>query len=291
MKKAISTSSAPRVVTREQRINRVRIAVIIVWIGAILWLVPLVGAVITSLRTQEDISVNGFWNIPQSITFANFVEAWGRAKISKYLGNSFIITIPALIGMLFLSSLSAYALVRFRFRLNRFLFFMYLGGMLLPFQILMLPVFRLSNQLGVYDTYWALILFHTAFQLGFCTFVLRNFMLGIPKSLFESAVIDGANEFTIYRRIGLPLIVPALASLATLEFTWVFNDYLWALVLVSRDELKPVTTGLSTLFGQYINNWPLIVAGSLLATVPTLIVFFALQRYFIGGLTVGATKG
>jgi multiple sugar transport system permease protein len=281
----------PRTVTREQKIRRVQWAVIVVWIGAILWLFPLAGALMTSLRTQEDLSANGFWSIPQTLSLNNYQEAWGQAGISKYLGNSFIITLPALFGMLFLSSMSAYALIRFRFRLSRFFYFMFLAGMLLPFQILMLPVFRLSNQLGVYDTYWALILFHTAFQLGFCTFVLRNFMRTIPVSLFESAVIDGAGEFTIYRRIGLPLVVPALAALATLEFTWVFNDYLWALVLVSRNELKPVTTGLSTLFGQYINNWPLIVAGSLLATVPTLIVFFALQRYFIGGLTMGATKG
>ncbi|UCH24424.1 MAG: carbohydrate ABC transporter permease [Trueperaceae bacterium] len=281
----------PRTVTREQKIRRVQWAVIVVWIGAILWLFPLAGALVTSLRSQEDISANGFWSIPQTLSLNNYQEAWGQAGISNYLGNSFIITLPALFGMLFLSSMSAYALIRFRFRLSRFFYFMFLAGMLLPFQILMLPVFRLSNQLGVYDTYWALILFHTAFQLGFCTFVLRNFMRTIPVSLFESAVIDGAGEFTIYRRIGLPLVVPALAALATLEFTWVFNDYLWALVLVSRNELKPVTTGLSTLFGQYINNWPLIVSGSLLATVPTLIVFFALQRYFIGGLTMGATKG
>jgi len=257
--------------------------VAIVWIGAIIWLIPIVG--------MDDLNTNGFWAIPRELTLNNYTEAWSRAGISNYLANSFIITIPALIFMLFFSSMCAYALVRFRFRLNKFLYFLFIGGMLLPFQILMIPVFRLSNDLNIYDTYWALILFHTAFQLGFCTFVLRNFMRTIPTSLFESAVIDGANEWTIYSRIGLPLVVPALAALATLEFTWVFNDYLWALVLVNRDELKPVTTGLSTLLGQYINNWPLIVAGSLLATIPTLIVFFALQRYFIGGLTMGATKG
>ncbi len=268
-----------------------RLVVIIVWIGAIIWLIPIVGAFVTSFRTMDDLNTNGFWTIPRELTFGNYTEAWTRAGISNYLVNSFIITIPALIFMLFFSSMCAYALVRFRFRLNKFLYFLFIGGMLLPFQILMIPVFRLSNDLNIYDTYWALILFHTAFQLGFCTFVLRNFMKTIPTSLFESAVIDGANEWTIYRRIGLPLVVPAFAALATLEFTWIFNDYLWALVLVSRDELKPVTTGLSNLLGQYISNWPLIVAGSLLATVPTLVVFFALQRYFIGGLTMGATKG
>lgn len=265
--------------------------VAIVWIGAIIWLIPIVGAFVTSFRTMDDLNTNGFWAIPREFTFGNYTEAWTRAGISRYLLNSFIITLPALAFMLFFSSMCAYALIRFRFRFSKFLYFLFIGGMLLPFQILMIPVFRLSNDLNIYDTYWALILFHTAFQLGFCTFVLRNFMRTIPTSLFESAVIDGATEWTIYRRIGLPLVVPALAALATLEFTWVFNDYLWALVLVNRDELKPVTTGLSTLLGQYINNWPLIVAGSLLATIPTLVVFFALQRYFIGGLTMGATKG
>ena len=262
-----------------------------VWLGAILWLVPLIGGFITSFRTMDDLNSNGFWTFPRSFTFSNYAEAWQQAGISDYLLNSFIITIPSLIGMLFLSSMCAYALIRFRFRLNKALYFLFIAGMLLPFQILMLPVFRLSNDLNVYDSYWALILFHTAFQLGFCTFVLRNFMKTIPTSLFESAVIDGANEWTIFGRIGLPLVVPAFAALATLEFTWIFNDYLWALVLVQKDSLKPVTTGLSTLMGQYINNWPLIVAGSLLAVVPTLIIFFVLQRYFIGGLTMGATKG
>ena len=288
---SISTASTPTRSQAAMKNRGRRITVALVWIGAIIWLVPLVGALITSLRTLEDLSANGFWAIPQSITFANYIEAWNRAGISNYLANSFIITIPSLIGMLFFSSMCAYALVRFRFRFGKFFYFLFIGGMLLPFQILMLPVFRLANTLGVYDTYWALILFHTAFQLGFCTFVLRNFMRTIPVSLFESAVIDGANEWTIYSRIGVPLVVPAFAALATLQFTWVFNDYLWALVLVNRDELKPVTTGLSTLLGQYINNWPLIVAGSLLAAIPTLVVFFARQKYFIGGLTMGATKG
>ncbi|RME77238.1 MAG: carbohydrate ABC transporter permease, partial [Chloroflexi bacterium] len=127
-------------------------------------------------------------------------------------------------------------------------------------------------------------------QLGFCTFVLRNFMRTIPGEIMEAARIDGASEFGIYWRIVMPLTVPAIAAVSTLEFTWIFNDYLWAIILLQNDALKPVTAGLSTLQGQYITNWPLIVAGALIATVPTLIVFFALQRYFIGGLTLGASK-
>ncbi|MCZ7544362.1 MAG: carbohydrate ABC transporter permease [Anaerolineae bacterium] len=254
------------------------------------WMIPFFSALITSFRTMNDINVNGFWSLPREITLDNFVSAWQRGNVNKYLLNSFIITLPSLVGMLFFSTPSAYALARFRFRLNRFFYFMFVAGTLLPFQVLMLPVFRLTNILGLYDTYWALIFFHTAFQLGFCTFVLRNFMRTVPEDILDAARVDGCNEFRIYWQIMLPLSLPALAALATLEFTWVFNDYLWAIILIKSDSLRPVTAGLATLQGQYITDWPVIVAGALIATLPTVIVFFALQRYFIQGLTLGSGK-
>lgn len=255
-----------------------------------IYMFPFLGAIITSLRTQEDISLNGFWSIPQAFTLGNYVEAWTRANVSRYLLNSFIITIPALIGTIFLSSLSAYALARHRFTGNRLIYFMYVAGTLLPFQILLLPVFMLANKLGLYNTYWSVILIHTAFQLGFCTFVLRNFMRTLPGEIMDAARIDGCSEWGIYWRIVMPLTVPGIAAIATLEFTWIFNDYIWALILIQDDALKPVTSGLTTLQGQFVTNWPLIVAGALLAAIPTVIVFFALQRYFIGGLTLGSVK-
>jgi len=239
---------------------------------------------------MDDISINGFWSIPGVLTFRNFERAWIDAHVSKYLLNSFIITIPSLFGMMFLSSMSAYALARFKFKGNLFFYFMYVAGTLLPFQILLLPVFRLTNALGLYNTYGALILIHTAFQLGFCTFVLRNFMRTVPSEILDAARVDGCNEFRIYWQIMLPLTLPALAALATLEFTWVFNDYLWAIILVQSDSLRPVTAGLATLRGQYNTDWPVITAGALLATLPTLFVFVFLQRYFIQGLTLGSGK-
>ncbi len=210
--------------------------------------------------------------------------------MSNYLLNSFIITIPALTGTIFLSSLSAYALARYKFPGNRLIYFMYVTGTMLPFQILLLPVFLLNNKLGTYNTYWSVIIIHIAFQLGFCTFVLRNFMRTLPGDIMDAARIDGASEWGIYWRIVMPLTVPSIAAVSTLEFTWIFNDYLWAIMLIQDDSLKPVTAGLSTLQGQFITNWPLIVAGSLIATIPTLIMFLALQRYFIGGLTLGSGK-
>lgn len=254
------------------------------------WLLPLLATILTSFRTMDDITLNGFWNIPEQFVYQNFTKAWVAARVRQYLLNSFIITIPSLLGMLFLSSLSAYALARFKFKGNLLIYFMYVGGTMLPFQILLLPVFRLTNTLGLYDTYGALILIHIAFQLGFCTFVMRNFMRTVPGEILDAARVDGCGEFRIYWQIMLPLSLPSLAALATLEFTWVFNDFLWALILLQSDSLRPVTAGLATLQGQYVTDWPLITAGALLATLPTVLVFVFLQRYFIQGLTLGSGK-
>ncbi|MCZ2096274.1 MAG: carbohydrate ABC transporter permease [Bacteroidetes bacterium] len=254
------------------------------------WLLPLFATLLTSFRTMDDITLNGFWSIPREFVYQNFIEAWTAARVRQYLLNSFIITIPSLLGMLFLSSLSAYALARFKFKGNLLIYFMYVAGTMLPFQILLLPVFRLTNRLGLYDTYGALILIHIAFQLGFCTFVMRNFMRTVPGEILDAARVDGCGEFRIYGQIMLPLSLPSLAALATLEFTWVFNDFLWALILLQSDSLRPVTAGLATLQGQYVTDWPLITAGALLATLPTVFVFIFLQRYFIQGLTLGSGK-
>ncbi|MCU0475409.1 MAG: carbohydrate ABC transporter permease [Anaerolineae bacterium] len=257
---------------------------------AVFWLIPIFAALLTAVRTMDDITLNGFWSIPSTISLDNFVEAWTSARVSQYLVSSFIVTIPSLIGMLFLSSLTAYALARFKFALNLPIYFMFVAGTMLPFQILLLPVFLLVKNLGIYNTYIALIAIHTTFQMGFCVFVLRNFMRTVPSEIFEAARVDGCNEFKIYWRIMLPLSLPAMASLATLQFTWVFNDYIWALILVNKQDLLPVTAGLATLRGQYTTDWPVITAGALLSTVPTLFVFTFLQRYFIQGLTLGSGK-
>jgi len=256
----------------------------------ILWLVPIIVALITSLRTNDDILLNGFLAWPKKISLASYGQAWRRGGLDQFLPNSFIITLPALFLTLLLSSLGAYALARFRFRGRQLLYFLFVGGTMLPFQILLLPVFRLSDHLGIYDTYLGLIAIHTAFQLGFCTFVLRNYMMTVPVQLMESARLDGCKEIRIWWSIMLPLTKPAFAAVATLEFTWIFNDYIWALILIRSSEKMPVTTGLAILQGQYVQDWTVIVSGALMATIPTIIVFVFLQRYFIAGLTLGSSK-
>jgi len=268
-----------------------RIFLFIFMLGFVLiWLLPVLGGVLTSIRSMDDIVTNGFWALPKSISFQYFIEAWTRGGLGKYLLNSCVITIPALAGTLFLASLCGYALANYRFKGNFLIYITFVGGMMLPFQLLMLPVFKISNFLNIYDTYFGLIMIHMAFQLGFCTFFLRNFMRTVPSQLAEAARIDGCGEFVIYSRIYLPLSLPAMAAVGTLEFTWIFNDYLWALVLLKNNDLKPVTTGLSTLQGEYFTSWNVLIAGSLLAAIPTIIVFIFLQRYFLEGLTMGSGK-
>lgn len=256
----------------------------------VIWLVPIFMTILTSVRSLDDITLNGPFSWPSEVELSNFSDAWTNGGLNQYMLNSFIITIPALVICLSLASLGAFALARFNFKGNLIIYFTFVGGSLLPFQILMLPVYRLSNTLNLYDTYWALIIFHGAFQIGFCTFVLRNFMRTIPGEIFDAARIDGASEFRIYRQHVLPLSLPAMAALATLEFTWIFNDYLWALILVQRDKLKPVTTGLASLRGEYIQAFNIQFAGTLIAVVPTVVLFMFLQRYFIQGLTMGSGK-
>lgn len=267
------------------------IVYILVYGLTLLWVVPVITAILTSFRSNADILQRGFFALPNSFSFQAYFDAWNRGGLSHYLPNSFIITLPSLVATLFLSSLAGYALARFKFPGNRIIFFIFVAGAMLPFQILLLPVFKLSDTLGIYDTYWAPILLHTSFQLGFCTFVLRNYMRTVPGEILEAARMDGCSEFGIYRRIMMPLTLPAIAALGTLEFTWIFNDFLWALVLIQRDQLKPVTTGLAVLQGQYITEYSVIIAGALIAALPTVVVFIFLQRYFIAGLTLGATKG
>ncbi len=256
----------------------------------LIWLLPVFGVILTSLRSKDDLIYNGYLALPHPATIAPYIEAWVQGNVGSYFINSFLITIPALVGTIFLSSLSAYALARLRFRGSRWILMMYITGMMLPFQIIILPVFQLSVALGIYNTLFAVIAVHIAFQMGFCTFVLRNFMVTLPGEILEAARIDGCREFDIYRIIVMPLTIPALAALATLEFTWIFNDFIWSIVLLQDNSLRPVTAGLATLIGQYNTDWNVVVAGSLIACVPTMIVFVVLQRYFIQGLTMGSVK-
>lgn len=256
------------------------------------WLLPLVIAVFTSFKSMDEIMSDlVMWKPPKLWLWSNFIEVWNKVGMSRYVLNTFIITVPSVLGALLVSSLSAYSLAFYRFRMNKVILIIFVAGMLIPFQMLMIPVFRFSDAVGVRDTFPGVILFHVAFQLGFCSFFLRNFMKTIPFSLVEAPRIDGAGEFTIYRRIILPLSVSSFAALGVLEFTWIWNDLLWSLVLIQSDALKPVTLGLANMQGEFVQYYNMTAAGSIIAALSPLAIFLIFQKYFIEGLTVGAEKG
>ena len=187
--------------------------------------------------------------------------------------------------------LAGFALAKYNFKANVWIFAMFIAGNFVPFQILMIPVRDLTISFGLYDTHLALIFFHIAFQAGFCTLFMRNFIVGIPDALIEAARVEGVSEWKIFWHVVLPLVRPALAALAVLVFTFIWNDFFWALVLVQSDEVRPVTAGLSSLQGQWLASWQLMSAGAIVAAIPPVVLFFTMQRHFIAGLTLGATKG
>jgi len=256
------------------------------------WLIPIAIAFFTSLKSMDEIMASPrMWAPPKKAVLANFAEVWSKVGMARYVLNTFIITIPSVLGTLVISSLGAFALAFYRFKLNKTILIVFITGMLIPFQMLLIPVYRFSDSVGLINTFPGVILFHVAFQLGFCTFFLRNFMKQVPFSLIEAPRIDGASDFLIYRRIVLPLSISSMAALGVLEFTWIWNDLLWSLILLQVDRLKPVTLGLANMQGEFISNYNMIAAGSLIAAAAPLAVFLLFQRYFIAGLTVGAEKG
>jgi multiple sugar transport system permease protein len=255
-------------------------------------LFPIVFAIFTAFKSMDEIMADPYmWKPPIRWVWRNFVEVWSSVGMSRYVLNTFIITIPSVAGTLLVSSLGAFALAFYRFRLNRFVLMIFIGGMLIPFQMLLIPVYRFSDATGLINSFSGVILFHIAFQLGFCTFFLRNFMKQIPYSLIEAPRIDGAGDFLIWRKVVLPLCISSFAALSVLEFTWIWNDLLWSLILLQRDTLKPVTLGLANMQGQFITNYNMVAAGSIIAAIPPLVMFLLFQKYFISGLTVGAEKG
>ena len=253
---------------------------------------PLIAVMLTSIRTYDDILAGNYWSWPKEIAaIENYSYIFEDGRMARYFLNSMIITLPTVFGTLLFSSMAGFSLAMHKFKLNILLFCMFIAGNFVPFQILMIPVRGLTVDLGIYNTYYGLIIFHIAFQTGFCTFFLRNFIKELPFELIEAARADGATEWMIYRKIILPLIVPALAALGVLEFTFIWNDYFWALILSQGDGVKPVTVGLDNMRGQWVANYNLISAGSVIAALPPVIMFFLMQRHFINGLTFGAVKG
>jgi multiple sugar transport system permease protein len=258
----------------------------------LVWLVPVLAIGVLSTRSASDIAAANYWDWPTlSRIYENYASIFVTAPFSGFLANSLVITATAVVGTLAVSMLAGYAIATLPFRGARLLLAIFVAGNLVPAQVLMIPVrdFMLHT-LPLYNTRAALILFHIAFQTGFCTFFMTNFIRSIPGSYLEAARLDGASEWRILTRIAVPLVRPALAALAVLEFVFIWNDYFWSLVLVQSDSVRPVTAALQTLKGMYAASGHLLAASALIAACIPATFFFILQRYFVSGLTGGALR-
>ncbi len=277
---------------------------IVLFTLALAWLLPIATALYNSFRYYEsDTQVNGPFSAPESLTLDNYRDAWRVGEMSHTFLNTAFIVIPALVITLLLASVLAFACTRFSWRFNIAFLVLFTAGNLMPQQVLFQPLFQIfkrtpwpdllsdANTGNLLGTKLAVIFIHIAFQLGFCTFVLANYMKTIPKELGEAAAVDGAGVLRQYWQIILPLTRPALAALATLEFAWLYNDFFWGSVLLNQGDQRPITSSIAVLNGQYATDFNLIAAASIMIALPTLIVYIVLQKQFIGGLTLGANKG
>ena len=256
----------------------------------LLWLAPLLAVALFSIRPDSDFLVGNYWGWPSSFEMTkNYGMVFGSA-MPRYIMNSFLITIPTVIGAVALSCMTGFALGVYKFRGNLLIFFRFIAGNFVPFQILMVPVRDLTLDIGLYNTKTGLVLFHIAFQTGFCTLFMRNFIKALPHELIEAARVEGIAEWRIFWFVVLPLMKPAIAALSVLIFTFIWNDYFWAIVLTQGENAQPVTAGITSFNAQFRAMYHLMSAGSIVAALPPVLMFFLMQKHFIAGLTLGAVK-
>jgi len=314
---AVATA-APHIASRT-RVRRVKPARVFLHgfliAMVLLWLFPLFWAVYASLRPISDTIQHGYLSWPTGgLSLANYQSVWTQADLPFYYLNTLVVVVPGVIFTLLLASLVAFCCTQFSWRFNLIVLMLFTAGNLLPPQVIIVPLYWIylntpvamlgSIDIGprfsialfsdnnlLYDQYIGIILIHVVFQTGFATFVLSNYMKTITKEITESALVDGANIFRIWWSVILPLCRPALAAMATLLFTFIYNDFFWALILISHGDKKPITSALNNLQGLYFTNNNVIAAGALLACIPPIIAYILLQKHFVAGLTLGSTKG
>ncbi|MFW6312630.1 MAG: carbohydrate ABC transporter permease [Spirochaetota bacterium] len=278
----------------EPFVKKIPIHLIIVVFLAI-WLMPTVGLFVSSFRAPEAILNTGWWTIfepPVNLTLQNYRTVLTQSNIGQAFMNSAMIAIPATAMPILVAAFAGYALAQMRFPGRHAVFLIIVGLLIVPIQMTLIPILRLYNNLNVTGTFPALWLAHAAYGLSFAVYLMRNYIDGLPKELFDIAEIDGADNFTVFYRLVLPLTVPALASLAIFQFIWAWNDLLVALVyLGGSPDVAPLTIAISNLVGSRGRGWELLTSAAFVSVSLPLVVFFSLQRYFVRGILAGSVKG
>ena len=272
----------------------VKIAVLIICLG---WIIPAVGVLITSFRTPEDALESGWWTVilhPATwtqFTFENYQQAWTQAGLGSAFVNSLAIALPATFIPILIAAFAAYAFTFMEFKGKEFLFIVIVGLLVVPNYVALVPMLKIYGNLGIGGTFPAAWLAHIGFGMSLAIYIFRNYMSTLPRTVFEAAQIDGASHYQTFYKLILPMSVPALASFAIFQFLWVWNDLLIALVFVGPGPHEPITVSVSKLLGQQGQGWNAVTAAGIISMLLPLVVFLALQRFFVRGLTAGSVKG
>ena len=256
---------------------------------ALFYLMPIYVLLVTGLKSFTEVGLERMWDPPSGLHFDSFRDAYDA--LSRNLGNSFKLVIPATIISCFVGSINGYVLSKWRFRGSDVLFFVLLFGMFIPYQSVLIPLVKTLQRMELYGTIPGLILVHVVYGIPITTLIFRNYYAAIPTELVDAAKIDGASIFGIYTRILVPLSLPGFVVVAIWQFTSIWNDFLFAATVTSNPNTQPVTVALNNLAGSYIVEWNVQMAGALIAALPTLVLYILLGRFFMRGLMAGALRG
>ena len=264
--------------------------ILAVLLGCMLFfLMPVYVMVITGLKEARNVSLSTMWNLPQQLSGGGFVEAWNR--LVPNLGNSLMITIPATIISAIWGSINGYVFAKWKFRGSNVLFALLVFGMFIPYQSILIPLIQFLQRIKLYGTIPGLVTVHVFYGLPITSLIFRNYFANIPDELMEASRIDGAGIFRSFTRVMLPLSMPAFVVVAIFQFTNIWNDFLFGVTIVPNPSAQPVTVALNNLSGSFSVDWNVVMAGAVIAALPTALVYIFLGRFFIRGLLAGSVKG
>jgi raffinose/stachyose/melibiose transport system permease protein len=279
---------------RQPGLERIDPVLVILWLIliaiAVVWIAPFVFIVFTSFKANSTVMASSAFAPPTSLDWGNYSAAWARGRFSTTVFNSVVITTFKVPLGLFISAMAAYALSRIRLPAGRAIFLLVLFGTMLPFQVMLAPLFTLVNSFGLINTKIGVILPYLAFGVPYQVFILHGFFSEVPKELSEAALVDGASHFTIFRRIFLPLSLPVLAALLILDFVATWNEFAMALVILQDNSTWTLPLGLMSFQSQFQSDYGQLNAAIVMTVLPATIVYLIFQRYFVSGLTSGAIK-
>ena len=281
--------------------RRVQPGVVVVYcllvIACVLYLAPIYLQVVTGFKSFREVNLSTMWKFPTSFGLGSFIKAWigsesqGMNGLAPNFMNSVYITVPATVISAFLGSMNGYVLAKWRFKGANVLFPLLLFGMFIPYQSILIPLVQVLQRIGLYGTRGGLVFVHVVYGIPITTLIFRNYYAAIPDELVEASKIDGAGILGIYANILFPLSVPGFVVVIIWQFTSIWNDFLFGLIVTSSPALQPITVALNNLAGSYFVEWNVQMAGALLAALPTMIIYIFLSRYFMSGLLAGSVKG